>query len=229
MNFCTKCGNRLEPNDRFCVGCGRSLDVDPDVEPATSGSELDEVTASATRTSSIVSPITVATPAVDANASTSRPRPTKLIVAILSFLLVVAVGAIVFATVNKQPRNTADTLGVRGLTSAQLISLEKFELRAAVKVQWSKVGGLQAIVLGLSKQNYHWATWEWAARNADPLTGYAHLGANGWRNINPKLNGNGGMERAAGMSNAVFQGKWADYTIGERRIVALGFSLKRYE
>lgn len=142
---------------------------------------------------------------------------------------VVVVAAIIFVTNRNPSTSTTNTSGASELTSVQLIRLERFELQLAAKVPWPQVGGLQSIVLGLSKENYHWSTWQWNARNADPLTGYAHLGVAGWKNINPKFTADGGMERPIDMSKNVYQGKWIYVTIGEKRIIALGFSLKRYE
>lgn len=233
LNFCTQCGNRLDPTDRFCIGCGQPLDVEsPRATPERAN--VAKVSPSSTFTRLPPPPDPIANNQTNANidpptSKRTRRHTKRVIVSITMVVLVVAVVPIVLVANRKPAPSTTGVPGVPGLTSAQLISLEHFELHLAASVPWSKVGGLQNIVVGISKENDHWVTWQWNARNADPLTGYARLSVVGWRNINPKFTNDGAMERPMNMSINVYQGKWSYVTITEKRMVALGFSLKRYE
>lgn len=141
MNFCTKCGNRVESGLKFCTGCGAPVDAAlipaaTEAPAAMAGSSPAEAAAAAEgiglsqtpaesgeapgAPASQWTPAPVVAPQQQAAAAKSSCMPALLIgLAVLALIAVVVLGAAVYAGYRVKQKATARPCRVSGRSAAE--------------------------------------------------------------------------------------------------------------
>lgn len=105
--------------------------------------------------------------------------------AVLILALIVIAGAIaIFGSFRKEPSPSLTPQDYRpGPIAPSPTSLESWVFHYAKGIRWSRVGGLQTVIIRISDVDPRWGNWQLNAYRADPLLGYSYDADSGWRNV----------------------------------------------